>query len=251
MSGGARTKLRDVLERVDRLVDTAVSPGALGAARRCKPFSVASFRLVNGLRDAGVDPGLVIDVGANKGQFAAAALHRWPRAQVVSFEPIAALAEQVRAIPSGGRLTVHAMALGKESGTLDLHIHAYSPSSSALRSLDADAETTTETVPLRRLADEVGDAAKGAGRVLLKLDVQGLELAVLDGATELLPEVDWILVEQAFVPAYDDQPLFQDVHVYLTEIGFALDRLVDVRREGSQIVETDSLYVRRAAKPQP
>jgi FkbM family methyltransferase len=245
------TKARDLIERLARLADTALSPGALRAARRCRPLSVASLRLVRGLADAGVAPDLVIDVGANKGQFAASALFGWPRAQVVSFEPIAALAEQVAAISSGGRLTVHQMALGRESGTVELHVHAYSPSSSALRSLDAGAEVTTQTVPLRRLADEVAEPVGRAERVLLKLDVQGLELAVLDGAAELLGQVEWILVEQAFVAAYDDQPLFDEVHAYLGAAGFSLDRPLDVRREGGRIVEADSLYVRQVARPEP
>lgn len=251
MSQRRRSKVQDVLERVHRLADTAASPGAFRAGRRCRPLSIASFRLVHGVADAGAVPDLVLDVGANKGQFAAAALHRWPMCQVVSFEPIASLAEQVQAIRSDGRLTVHKMALGREAGTVELRVHAYSPSSSALRALDASSEVATETVPLGTLTEMVADRVGAAERVLLKLDVQGLELAVLEGAAGVLSQIAWVVVEQAFEPSYDDQPLFDDVHACLGEIGFSLDRPLDVRREAGRIVEVDSLYVGRSASPEP
>jgi len=244
-------RLRDSLDRLHRVADTLASPGVAKALARCRPFSIASFRIVAAVAEAGVEPDIVLDVGANRGQFAAAALHRWPGCRVVSFEPVEAVAAQLRAVRSGGRLTVHQVALGRRSGVLPIHVHRYSPSTSALAALDATDEASIVEVRLCTLDEVLADVDLAGRRVLLKLDVQGFEVEVLAGATEVLGAVDRIVVEQAFVPAYDGQPLFEEVHVVLQGLGFRLDRLVDARRAGGQVVEVDCLYARSTASPSP
>jgi len=54
----------------------------------------------------------------------------------------------------------------------------------------------------------------------IKIDVQGAELAVLQNATRILPDVLLIQVEVEFVPLYRDQPMFADVDIFLRASGF-------------------------------
>jgi FkbM family methyltransferase len=62
--------------------------------------------------------------------------------------------------------------------------------------------------------------ARGAD--FLKLDVQGGELLVLEGATGLLQDLLVIHTELEFVPLYKGQPLFADIDSWLRGRGFAL-----------------------------
>ncbi len=241
MSASARA--RRLAGRAARLTDIALSPGAVSAVRHCRPLSAAAFRLVSGLAAAGADPDLVVDVGANRGQFTAATLHRWRRCRVVAFEPIPDLASAVAAIDPQ-RVTVEQAAVGAEAGTVAVHVHHYAPSSSMLDALDPAEELRVERAPQVRLDDALRDVDL-TPEVVLKLDVQGLELAVLDGAAEVLGQVDWLLVEQAFRRAYRDQPLFDDVHRALVDRGFALLRPLDHQVVDGEVVEVDSLYVPR------
>jgi FkbM family methyltransferase len=241
-----RHRARDLVERTARIADVALSPGSFSAARRCRPLSVAAFRLAHGLFVAGVEPTLVVDVGANRGQFAAAALHRWPRARVLSFEPLDGPAERLRAIRDT-RLTVHQVALGSTEGALDLHEHAYSASSSALESLDPTAAIGLRRVPLHTLDSALAGIELASESTLLKLDVQGYEIEVLGGARRSLPLVQAILVEQALVGTYAAQPLFDSVHEVLRDLGFSLARLIDWRRVAGQVIEVDALYLPRGA----
>lgn len=242
-------------ERLYRLCDTVMAPGGARAILRWRPFSVAAFRLVGGLADAGWSFATVIDAGANAGQFARAALGRWPGAVVIAFEPQSAVAERLAAtLAPLGHVEVHAVALGATDGTTPFFVHRHNLSSSALpvaeaaRPLPWAAELAPVTVPMARL-----DTAL-AGReltppCLLKLDVQGSELEVIRGAPETLSRVDALLVETAFEPGYVSQPAFAEVHQALLDLGWVLTEPLDFRRERDRrIVEADMLY-RRADRP--
>jgi FkbM family methyltransferase len=211
-----------------------------------RPFSLSAFRLVHGLKLAGFTFRTVLDVGANIGQFAAAAQVAWPAAQVLAFEPLPDAAGELR---QRRGVVVHQVAVGDHDGTTVFYKHVYSLSSSALpvrpgmedrpwARQDAPIE-----VPVRRL-DTVLAGAELDGPVLLKLDVQGLEPAVLRGATTTLEKVDALVLEVAFDRSYEGQPLFSEVHRSLEEAGWVVVRPLDWRLERARIVEADMLYVR-------
>jgi hypothetical protein len=79
------------------------------------------------------------------------------------------------------------------------------------------ATETVEMVPLDELA---GDLLPAVGRVWLKLDVQGYELRVLEGASRSLSRIDALELELSLVELYAGQPLFDEVLRFVQEAGF-------------------------------
>jgi hypothetical protein len=111
----------------------------------------------------------------------------------------------------------------------------------------------TRTVETRRL----DDFAETTGADFLKVDVQGDELLVLQGALERLRDVLVVHTEVEFLPLYKNQPLFADVDSFLRARGFAFHTMIPFGRtfkpmvvdnDGSawvrQIVWADAVYVR-------
>jgi hypothetical protein len=84
------------------------------------------------------------------------------------------------------------------------------------------------------------------GPVLLKLDVQGYEMAALRGARVLLNRVDAVLTEASFVPFYEGQALFDELHAWLTEAGFRLTGGAMSAVSQGRWEQGDFLYERRA-----
>jgi FkbM family methyltransferase len=211
-----------------------------------RPFSVSAFRLVHGLQLAGLTFRTILDVGANVGQFTAAASGTWPGARILAFEPLPAAADALRRRPG---IEVHQVALGEVDGSTVFYPHPYSLSSSTLPVVAGvqdhawAKEAEPIDVPMRRL-DTVLAGEHLEGPVLLKLDVQGLEPAVLAGAAATLQQVDALVLEMAFARSYQGQPLFPDVHRTLDAAGWARVQPLDWRIEGGQIVEADFLYRR-------
>lgn len=244
--------LRPRLDQAAKLLDLALTKGAVGAVRAGKPFSLSAFRLVSQVKARFGVPATVLDVGANKGQFSRAAATAFPGARIIAFEPLEAVAgEWRRHLADVATAEIHVCALGGEGGTVMFHPHEYSLSSSVLP-LAAGAgaeggggagELAAVELPVRRLDDVVGPLDP-SGPLLLKLDVQGYELEVLRGAETTLREVDALVVELAFERHYEGQPLFTDVLDHLGAQGFVLDVPIDVRRDGSgTVVEMDGLFL--------
>jgi FkbM family methyltransferase len=181
--------------------------------------------VANILREERID--LVVDVGANVGQFA-----RWIRragyqGRILSFEPLSAAHQQLTTTAKKDPLWSVAprMALGAEDGNLEIHVAGNSASSSVLPMLRAHQDAAPdsayvgcESVEVHRL-DEVCPIT-AENHPMLKVDVQGYEKAVLDGAPFLLQRCRAIIVEMSLTPLYKGQVLAMDIWNYLTDIGF-------------------------------
>jgi FkbM family methyltransferase len=121
----------------------------------------------------------------------------------------------------------------------------------------AECAEVVERIPMatKRLDDlpEVADSD------YLKIDVQGSELAVLQGAPKLLKSLTVVHIEVNFVPFYVDQPLFAELDQALRDAGFYLHKFLplisrvfkplilndDPYAGLSQVLWTDAVYVRK------
>ena len=173
------------------------------------------------------DLATVIDVGAHRGQFALFIREHAPSAMLHCFEP---LEEPLRVLEklfaTDPQVHVYPYAAGAAAGTAAMHVSARDDASSLLsiapaqvRQFPGTGEMGREVVSVVCL-DEFLNFATVAPPVLLKLDVQGSELAILKGASRLLHITTYVLAECSFVEFYEDQPLFPEVYRFLEDRGF-------------------------------
>jgi hypothetical protein len=81
---------------------------------------------------------------------------------------------------------------------------------------------------------------------LLKVDVQGFELAALSGCASLLDRFAGVYVECSFVPLYAEQPIADEVLAYLRDQGFRLSGVYNLTHDRSGgAVQADFLCERR------
>lgn len=181
------------------------------------PAGWSGPQLVQLLRRHGVT--LVLDVGANEGEYAAMLRENGYRGRIVSFEPLSGPGRVLRRRAARDPAwTTHAYALGEEHGSTTIHVSGNrGASSSVLPMLDRHARaapharyTGTETVALRRLDALWPELVRPEDRVFLKLDVQGYEAHVLRGAGSHPGECHGLQIEASFVPLYEGAPLLAD-----------------------------------------
>lgn len=171
---------------------------------------------------------MVIDIGANRGQFALAA-REFSGAKVISFEPLPEAAEVfVNVFSTDGAVKLHVAAIGDKSERALIHLSARDDSSSLLEIGDAQSnyfpgthEVGTREIRVGTL-DEFVSAEEIIRPAMLKLDVQGFEMQALAGCKSLICNFDYVYCECSFVELYKDQKLAGDVIDYLRTLGFNL-----------------------------
>ena len=192
----------------------------------------------------------VVDIGANRGQFALATRKQWPHAKIISFEPLAGAAAKYGAIFADDPLvTLHQCAIGPNSGEAVIHLSAKEDSSSLLpisnlqdMLFPGTAEVGVERCRVARLCDCVTEHAL-TQPALLKLDVQGFELEALTGCDELLDRFDWIYVECSFVELYSGQALADGVVAWLRNRQFLMKGIHNIHYDSSgAAIQADFLF---------
>jgi len=199
----------------------------------------------------GLDFDLLLDAGANRGQFTLMARLLRRDLRVHAYEPLPGEAAVFQSVHGGRKgIELHEMALGDRAGTADLHVSASADSSSLLPIGEAQATLFPNTgqvglqrVPVSRL-DDLRGHWQGASRALLKLDVQGFELNVLRGATAALKNCAYVYAECSEVALYSGQALRSDVEDFLGRQGFAGTGRFNPFFAGGILVQADYLYER-------
>jgi FkbM family methyltransferase len=198
---------------------------------------------------------VVIDVGANEGQYATRLRRAGFDGRIVSYEPghgaFARLKANARDDPAW---ECHQLALGDRDGTVTLNVAADSEGSSLLQVLDREvlnspgsAFVDSEDVRLARIDSVLSGLSLGDRPIYLKLDTQGSELAILSGAPEALERSELVEAELSLVPLYRGGPLFDEVIDFLDERGFGLISLegVDEEPDTGHMLQVDAIFLRR------
>lgn len=200
--------------------------------RRVAPAYSDDLALVAHLRQFGVD--LILDVGANRGQFAVGLLEAGYQGRILSFEPLSGPhREAAKAAASRPAWEVWPRcAVGDSPGEITVQISANSVASSAVPLTEAHVSVSpdaayvgSETAPVLTL-DQIADhVLAGSARPFLKIDVQGYEQRVLAGAEKLLPKLVGLQMEASLVAVYEGQWLFPDVVRWIDDRGFRVYRI--------------------------
>jgi FkbM family methyltransferase len=171
---------------------------------------------------------LLLDVGANAGQYAREMRGLGYAGRVVSFEPLRAAFEALQAEARGdASWTCRQIALGDGARTATIHVAGNSWSSSLLPMLEAHSQAApesryvgSETVTVRALDEVLPEVARPDDRIFLKIDTQGYEKRVLEGAEESLRRIELLQLECSLRHLYEGDKLMCDLIAYLAERSF-------------------------------
>lgn len=181
----------------------------------------------------------VIEAGALNGSDTVVLATRWPDATVHAFEPVpAAFAEVTQRTSHLANVRRYQLALADRTEPRTLHVSAnaeggYRPDSSSLLeptdlvleipSVTFAEDITVDAVTLDDWANQVGVASID----LLWLDLQGMEMAVLNAAPNILANTQAIMMEVSRREMYAGTPLYRDVVRQMRAGGFqpVIDRV--------------------------
>ena len=225
-----------ILTKIRNLCEIASHPESIRLKLKDPALDLATFRLCLRLRNQGINPSVIFDVGANAGQFAIAATTIWPSARILSYEPQHAIFRLLEAkAKEYPRIEPRNMALGAKTEADALMHITNQPASSSMLPLGEGhkqaepgvSEVRIEHVQVSTLEDEIGkNTADGSS--LLKMDVQGFEQSVLIGARDKLRFFNWIVFETSCFPLYKGETTFENLSKWLRERDFSFYGPLDI-----------------------
>lgn len=197
---------------------------------------------------------IVVDIGANEGQYGSELREYGYQGKIFSIEPLGKpFGDLFQTAATDGRWECLQAAVGSKPGAHDMNIAKGHKCSSMLRPTDSFARAlenaqivSTERVIVRKLDDLIAEKVKPKENLYLKADVQGFELEVFKGGDATLQRAKAVEVELSLDRCYQDGASAYDVIDHLHRYGLELvnvSRVCDDTGMG-RILQLDGIFER-------
>jgi len=193
------------------------------------------------------------DVGANTGQYAKILRASGFQGNIFSFEPQSAAFEKLsRSARSDARWYPYHMALGHTDGASVINISKNSVSSSLLdinefliRAVPETAHISQETITVKRLDTFVREI-RSTNRLFLKIDAQGFESNILEGAAGCFQQIYALQLELSCVSLYNGEKLFDEMKQFVEAKGFYLSSIESgfIEPKSGRLLQVDAIFIK-------
>lgn len=196
----------------------------------------------------------IFDVGANAGQYAATMRKLGFKEFMVSFEPVSDAFSMLK------KRTLHDKkwsavntAIGDFDGEIFINIAANLQSSSILEMLPSHIKSAPDSVYLKKerikikkLDSIIDDYSQLNDNIFLKIDTQGYEKKVLEGAANSMGRIKGIQMEMSLAPLYKGEVLFFDMVEYMRGMGFRICSIESgfFDQGSGRLLQVDGIFIR-------
>lgn len=198
----------------------------------------------------------ILDVGANSGQYGKSLRELGYTGYIVSFEPVRAVFEQLKVNSQNDpKWFCYNLALGDKNEEKVLNVYSSTVFSSFLKANDYSKNiwnslntVTPETVKVCRLEDVWGDliGKLGCKNHMLKLDTQGFDQFVFDGARSCLKDIEVLQSELSLISVYENMGRAYDILQEFHECNYFISGMYPINRDASMaVIEYDCVLVKK------
>ena len=200
----------------------------------------------------------LIDVGSHHGEYALRMRKAGYKGRIVSYEPVtenyAVLKEKSA---DDNNWFIHHAGMADISGTMTMNVTVGTEAASLLTPSEYGKRTLgkklsikkTEEVQVKTISEVYDACVAGLNnpKVYLKVDAQGYDMKVFEGAKGKLPLLAGLQTEMSVQQIYNDSPDYRTCIEILTNQGFSLSGIFPVRVDRSmKLIEMDCIMVRDA-----
>lgn len=197
----------------------------------------------------------ILDVGANSGQYAKEMFESGFKGKMMSFEPVPSTFELLKKNANTNRnWKVFNYGFGDKDETLEINISQNTYSSSLLKIMPNHVKSApdskvirTEKVIVRKLDSVFNEFYNKNDIILLKIDVQGFEKNVLDGAVNCFHRIEGLQLEMSIEQMYQNEMLFTSMLNYIESLGFKLHSLENgfYDTTSGKLLQVDGVFFRK------
>lgn len=197
----------------------------------------------------------VLDVGANTGQFAYYTRNLGYRNSIISFEPLSSAFGILQKFAKGDpNWQICNCAIGNTDGTVEINISTNSQSSSILeimpdhvKSAPDSAYKGKEKVNIHKIDTIIDKYTNELNRTFLKIDVQGFEKNVIEGAKKSIKMIKGLQLELSMIELYKGESLITDMLNIINDLGFTIFSLEPgfYDKNTGQLLQVDGIFYRK------
>lgn len=198
----------------------------------------------------------VLDVGANAGQYSLELRKAGFNGTILSFEPLAGAFHELSGNASHDKnWEIFNFALGDTNGITSIHVSRHSPSSSILDMTSLHKEAAPDSVYVKeekieiKTLDSIFDTLGiSGGNVFLKVDTQGYEKKVLEGAINSLSKISGIQLELSTAELYEGEEVYYSICSFVEEKNFHLVRIIPgfTNKSTREMLQFDAIFFRKS-----
>ncbi len=202
------------------------------------------YGVLDQLIKLGFQPETVIDVGVAYGTFEL--YEKFPQTNFLLVEPLIEYEKNLKEICQRYKAQYIMAGAGAQAGNITINVHPQLYGSSTLKESEGSiADGVPREIPLVVL-DDLCRERNLKGPYLLKVDVQGAELNVLDGSRQVLEDTEIIILEVSLFEFFVGGPQFYDIVSYMKERGFATYDIFGgyIRPLDGALAQVDMVFVK-------
>jgi len=219
-----------------------------------KFFKPDLIRRIKIMKNYNIDT--IFDIGANIGQYAMLMRALKFKGKIISFEPLNDAFEKLkRNSKNDKKWIINNYAIGDNDGNLTINVSGNSYSSSFLNMKKAHMNAAPDSKYIRKQEAQIKKLdsiytqfCTNENNVMVKIDTQGFEKNVIDGAIININNIKIIQLEMSITELYDGEILFQQMIQYLDDRGFALISFENgfSNPTTGELLQVDGVFVNKA-----
>jgi FkbM family methyltransferase len=210
-------------------------------------YRVGETMRLEEVRDLGIEPKAILDIGAHTGQFHSWSKRVWPDVGVFMIEANSLHKDTLNRLATENGDSYLIAALGDEVREVTFYTRSDKPHTEGNSYYkehnywDIPQLVQESKVMLKRLDDIFEDDAVFD---LIKVDTQGSELDILRGGKDLVSRASAIILEVSYIEYNEGAPSQQETLDYMKKIGFEEKISIGEHYDGEQIVQKDLLFLK-------
>lgn len=194
----------------------------------------------------------IIDVGANVGKYVLEMRELGFKGKIISFEPLSLAYKKLKFVSSKDKdWDIVNVALGEKNEIAEINIAGNIDSSSLLNMLPSHLKSAPETkyigketIKVITLDSIFKEFYKKDSKIYMKIDTQGFEKSVLEGARNSLGKIIGLQLEMSIIPLYENSPTYLEMIKYIYDLGFKLYSIENgfSDKKTGQLLQFDGIF---------
>ena len=198
----------------------------------------------------------ILDIGANSGIYGLEMRKAGYSDMIISFEPLSeAFNKLVKNSSKDEYWQIFNYAIGDFDGEASINISKNSVSSSILEMLPLHYENeknagyiNNEKIKILKLDTVFNNFYQSGDSVFVKIDTQGYEKNVLQGALNSIPRISGLQLELSLVPLYEGSSQYMEMIDYINSLGFTLYSIENgfYDSKSGRLLQIDGIFFRES-----